>query len=330
MRLRRAATHPSSIVLENFERIEATPETALLRIAGHVSGHGSLEPPALLIGESRPRRLVPLPAPPNPPGVLRAAYRAPRTVLEGESAFALELGEGVVVDLPSPRLARLRREPPPGPTLDEKRVTGLERELQSERDQRLRVEQRADELGSEVGGLHAELRDTQLHLGEAHDDVAATAGNLERVKAQLEQRLGEEASERQAVQGELETLRDELRSAHAREEQQSAAQSEAEQQSAQLQAEALSEVTQTREDRRAAEERAKVQVERTKAELQATRAQESNAQAEVEQMHAELVHARLALERIQADAKAAPREEETQQEARVDQIDAVASDRGGP
>ena len=69
----------SAIELTEFEQIEAGPRTVLLRVAARAVDPGSAaERPVLVIDDGgRAHRLSALPAPPDPAGVLRAAFSAP-------------------------------------------------------------------------------------------------------------------------------------------------------------------------------------------------------------------------------------------------------------
>jgi len=108
---------PPAIELEGFEQIEATPGTALLRISARATGGGtagrttrggaSRGSAKLIVDDgARLHHFTPLPAPPDPPGVLRYAYSVPAAVLGGRAAYALELSDGSTVDLPSPTAKR--------------------------------------------------------------------------------------------------------------------------------------------------------------------------------------------------------------------------------
>src|SRR5689334_3280707 len=97
-------TDPTAIELTEFEQVEAAPGTALLRIAARAAGGISpAERPTLVVNDGQEvHRLAALPAPPNPNGLLRAAFSAPAALLGAQSSFSLELSNRAVVDLPAP------------------------------------------------------------------------------------------------------------------------------------------------------------------------------------------------------------------------------------
>lgn len=95
---------PLKIELELFEQVRAAPETDLLRVALRVTGgSGPVGRPTLLLelGDRAQRRL-PILAPPDIEGVLRAAYAVAANRLTDETKFALEFEGGAIVDLPAP------------------------------------------------------------------------------------------------------------------------------------------------------------------------------------------------------------------------------------
>ena len=83
----------SAIELTEFEQIEAGPGTVLLRVAARAADASVAgERPVLVITDrGRIQRLTALPAPPDPAGVLRAAFSAPVALVESASRFSLEL-----------------------------------------------------------------------------------------------------------------------------------------------------------------------------------------------------------------------------------------------
>jgi chromosome segregation ATPase len=95
---------PLKIELELFEQVRAAPETDLLRVALRVTGgSGPVGRPTLLLelGDRAQRRL-PILAPPDIEGVLRAAYAVAANRLTDKTKFALEFEGGAIVDLPTP------------------------------------------------------------------------------------------------------------------------------------------------------------------------------------------------------------------------------------
>src|SRR5688500_2451560 len=109
--------------VERFEFVSATPDTVLLRISGHwrSRGRNRLAPPLLVVDDGRrTHRLSPLPSPDDPSPLAspdgppwRAAFSAPRALVERRgAAFALETGK-LLVDLPAPRPAQALRSSAP-------------------------------------------------------------------------------------------------------------------------------------------------------------------------------------------------------------------------
>jgi len=102
--------HSSSILLEEFERVDAVPGTALLWILAHPSS-GFAEPETVVLVIEDPsgeQRFAPLPAPSGHSGMFRTAFSAPVDLLNRSLAYRLELPDGSTVDLPapSPQVAR--------------------------------------------------------------------------------------------------------------------------------------------------------------------------------------------------------------------------------
>jgi chromosome segregation ATPase len=95
---------PSEFELVEFEQVEPTPGTALLRITGRSGTEQNPVVSALLIadGGQAPHRVSPLPSPPGPPGTVRIAFSAPLDVVRRGTKFALELLDGSVIRLPAP------------------------------------------------------------------------------------------------------------------------------------------------------------------------------------------------------------------------------------
>jgi DNA-binding Xre family transcriptional regulator len=93
------------VAVEKFERIQARPGVALLRVTARVQPATVITDPVTLVIYDRDavRRVAPLTAAPDQPGLLRLAYSAPIKQLGSRAAiFALELPDGLVVDLPAP------------------------------------------------------------------------------------------------------------------------------------------------------------------------------------------------------------------------------------
>src|SRR5829696_950351 len=106
--------------VDRFERVDASPGTALLRLSGRFDG-AVRDVPSLVVDDGRSTRTVaPLPDPsggrPGAGGAWRGAFPVPLELLEsGRVAYALRAGAGVV-DLPRPAgraPLRPRRPAPP-------------------------------------------------------------------------------------------------------------------------------------------------------------------------------------------------------------------------
>src|SRR3954470_19655419 len=114
---------PATFDAERFEHVAATAETALLRLSGrwHADQRERLSPPMLVVDDGkRTHRLPALPGPddaaplagPAPPR-WRAAFSAPVSFVDSpRTAFALDAGGGVFVDLPAPEPVRRERPAP--------------------------------------------------------------------------------------------------------------------------------------------------------------------------------------------------------------------------
>src|SRR5687767_10542088 len=125
--------------VESFERVSATPNTTLLRIAGRWQSpqRERLNPPLLVIDDGRrTHRLSALPGPedasphagPDAP-LWRAAFSAPAGLVDQPRAvFALDAGRGLIVDLPQPASSPVRRKVEP--VRDERRARQHARELE--------------------------------------------------------------------------------------------------------------------------------------------------------------------------------------------------------
>jgi hypothetical protein len=101
-----------SLTIAEFEHVAAGPSVRLLRVRAAVSG-------APRVPDRRPElvaehaggleRFAPLPSPPDPPGLLRAAYSVPAALVGPETTFTLELDSGAIIALPVPTEGAARR-----------------------------------------------------------------------------------------------------------------------------------------------------------------------------------------------------------------------------
>src|SRR3954469_19917700 len=103
-RLKRAGR---SLDVERFERVVAPGATTLLRLTGRLSSHAivGVDGLTLVVDDGRcAHRVKP---PPGPralvaDGRVEAAFAVAAPVLDGRCAFALELPDGGLADLPAP------------------------------------------------------------------------------------------------------------------------------------------------------------------------------------------------------------------------------------
>ncbi|MGZ4298576.1 MAG: hypothetical protein ACXVE4_14460 [Solirubrobacteraceae bacterium] len=107
-----------SLKIAEFEHVAAGPAVMLLRVRAGVpaAGQGPDQRPQLVAEHGGGlQRFAALPSPPDPPGVLRAAYSVPPTLIAPETTFTLELGDGTLVALPAPTAGTARRPAAPLP-----------------------------------------------------------------------------------------------------------------------------------------------------------------------------------------------------------------------
>ncbi|MGZ4167150.1 MAG: hypothetical protein ACXVFO_10935 [Solirubrobacteraceae bacterium] len=107
-----------SLKIAEFEHVAAGPAVMLLRVRAGVpaAGQGPDQRPQLVAEhDGGLQRFAALPSPPDPPGVLRAAYSVPPTLIAPETTFTLELGDGTLVALPAPTAGTARRPAAPLP-----------------------------------------------------------------------------------------------------------------------------------------------------------------------------------------------------------------------
>ena len=326
--------------VERFERVDAGPSLALLRVSGVWSGgiRDETEMPALVVGGKRVRPLpAPDLAPPRPDSPWRAAFSAPVALLEeANGRFGLAI-DGRVVALPEPETgalpaARPAAAAPPAPEPEPERP---EAGTQPERPELAALEHR---LAAAVAERDAALEDIahareelerrmerERAAQEAAEDAMAAREQVEadlarevgRLRAQIER-------EAEVAEGEVTQLR--ARLAERERELQAAGEAVRE-------AEAAAEQAAT-QARQAAEERAseaEAAAQRTAAELaeqlEARQVEIAGLQARIEQER-EVFAGRLeeersgrervgreAAERAQAEARRRSDAERTAEEA---------------
>lgn len=198
--------------LQQFERIDATSATALLRLdAGWRANHERrLSPPVLVIcDERRTHRIAALPGPddaapvagPDAPGWC-AAYPVPIELVEQSSAtFAIDTGRGVFA-LPRPRIdlaheehaARLQREETTRAEVEPRLMKFAEHTTELEEQLRLTISGAAEASAGLADELAVSRREqaavqAQLDAARAHDEDARA--ELDPIRAQLRSLAGE-------------------------------------------------------------------------------------------------------------------------------------------
>jgi hypothetical protein len=197
-----------TLTIGEFEHVAVGPLGVLLRVSGTWAGPdpGPERRPALgadLGGDLEV--FEPLPAPSDPPGVLRAAYSVPATLITAAARFWLDLGDGVTVDLLSPTAGSARRAVADGePTADDSDqvetisaaftgVGGRAAALQAENE---KLSATLDELEIWRGELERRLADTTTELAEMRAGLAQAraAAEMEALVARAEAEALEQAA----------------------------------------------------------------------------------------------------------------------------------------
>lgn len=165
--------------VEEFERVEAARGPALLRLrASTEDSDPSATRGSLLIEDgTRLERLGPLPAPPDPIGIVRLAFSAPTEILGDRARYTLELPDGSRLELPPPHHRRASAASVQG--------DGEARPLDPEQARLSMLESRARELEREL----AEARASAASLAAAAEEAETRALTLEEVvRAEAERR----------------------------------------------------------------------------------------------------------------------------------------------
>ena len=183
-RIERAVTDAlDSLAIGEFEHVAVGPSVVLLRVKGRSSGPrpGPEWRPALIADHgSGPERFEPLPSPPDPEGVLRAAYSVPAALIAAGPRFSLELPDGETIDLPAPTPGTPRRAAGDGPT------PARDREPPAESSESTRLDLRRE---------LAEARDRATRLQGENETMTSTLEELEIWRAELERRLADTTTE---------------------------------------------------------------------------------------------------------------------------------------
>src|SRR5436309_10221741 len=97
-RIAAAVTDESEALrIAEFEHVAADSSVTLLRVSGTLAPtpQASAQRPTLIAEHGGGRQRFPaLPSPPDPPGVLRAAYSVPAAVVAPATSYTLELDDG--------------------------------------------------------------------------------------------------------------------------------------------------------------------------------------------------------------------------------------------
>jgi hypothetical protein len=171
-----------SLTIDEFEHVAAGPSVTLLRVRADLSG-GAQAPDRRpeLVAEypGGLERFAALPSPPDPPGVLRAAYSVPATLIAPEITFTLELDGGLVVPLHPPSAGAARR-PEPADEADPVRA------------EHATLSARLAELEIWSGELERRIADTTDQLADARSRLAAA--ELDALSARAEAQAAEQAA----------------------------------------------------------------------------------------------------------------------------------------
>lgn len=159
----------------------------LLRVSARLPADGPNPDrrPALIADHgSDPERFEALPSPPDPPGVLRAAYAVAAALVTPQTRFWLDLGDGASVALPAPTPGAPRRATEPPTELAE-------------------VSARAERLAAENKQLSVTLEELEIWRGELERRLADTTTELAETRARLAE--AQAAAQREALLARAET-----------------------------------------------------------------------------------------------------------------------------
>jgi hypothetical protein len=175
-----------SLAIGDFEHVAVGPSVVLLRVNGRSSRPRPTPDwrPTLVSDHGLgPKRFVALPSPPDPEGVLRAAYSVPAGLLDTEARFWLELDDGEILELGAPAPGTPRR---PGaseataPTEEPDQLAALSASLAEARE-------RATGLQAENETLSSTLEELEIWRGELERRLADTTTELADTRARLAQ-----------------------------------------------------------------------------------------------------------------------------------------------
>src|SRR4051795_6748778 len=204
----------TSFELARFEWVDPTR----LEVEGTWNGVSHLRAKATLVIEvdGRRRRLRALPGESGTPERWSAAFGWDGDDIPRLEGAELEVGRGIVVDLPRPRSSKARaqlpKEPIPATTRDDKDAgpgrAEAERILEALASARAEAREARDALraqAEEADRLHAEAEDLRAREGEA-EAVRERAGEADALRAEAED-LRARAEEADGLRAEADELR---------------------------------------------------------------------------------------------------------------------------
>ena len=210
-------TDQTAIELIEFERVDAAPGTALLRVAARRTSETSPdERPTLVVDDGqRVHRLAPVPAPADPVGLLRAAFSAPAALLGSHAFYSLEFSNRAVVALPAPARRKARGDEPAHAEAAEQR----QRLEETERHLTAAIARTA-ELNAAIDAANAALAEAieratamEAERNEARNLAASLTAEVDEAEARVEglaEVVRAESGRREKVEQELRDLRIEL------------------------------------------------------------------------------------------------------------------------
>jgi chromosome segregation ATPase len=320
--------------IREFEQLRAGPSTVLLRVTGKPSWWrmGAGERPVLFTQAGvEVHRYSPLASPPDPKGILRAAYSVPAEDLKSETVFALLTADGSMISLPAPSprarsrkvsAARTAAEPEPAAP-SAQTETGAESDDFQEPALLPATDSASEQQGpvSDAPVPDAPVGDASLAWGAFQDPglpsqwPGVVAGEADR-RAASESDAEQAHAEAQALQGRIDELVAEVRDAASQLTESQARVEEAQRDAQSARAEAAQQVETTR---REAEEQ--VQATREQAEREMAQAREQanqrvrQAEMEAERLQTELYHTEAQLHALQAETEIRVREAAAQADA---------------
>jgi hypothetical protein len=193
-----------ALTIGEFEHVDVGPSGLLLRVSGTWAGPDPDPGRRPALGADHggdPELFAPLPAPPDPPGVLRAAYSVPAALIAAPARFWLDLGGGVTMDLLPPTPGIARRPAADGqPTADDSdHLETISAALTEARE-------RAAELQAENEKLSATLEELEIWRGELERRLAGTTTELAEMRAGLAEARATAEMEALVARAEAEAL----------------------------------------------------------------------------------------------------------------------------